>query len=63
MPAGVWYGVAWGLRNVLDHVEGPEILVEHSYDGLAISVAGADDPRSRRWCTWPPSCLPRVRPP
>ncbi|MFI6732519.1 esterase/lipase family protein [Nonomuraea sp. NPDC050451] len=50
-------------RSVLDHVEGPTILVGHSYGGSVMSVAGANDPRSRRWCTWPPSCPPQVRPP
>lgn len=33
------------LRSVLDRIEGPVILVAHSYGGAVITQAGADDPR------------------
>ncbi|GAA3128307.1 alpha/beta fold hydrolase [Streptosporangium carneum] len=36
---------AAALRSVLDHVEGPKILVGHSYGGSVISAAGANDPQ------------------
>ncbi|MBB4918996.1 alpha/beta fold hydrolase [Streptosporangium saharense] len=36
---------AAALRSVLDHVEGPKILVGHSYGGSVISTAGANDPQ------------------
>ncbi|THA76048.1 alpha/beta hydrolase [Streptomyces sp. A0642] len=36
---------AAALRTVLDHVEGPKILVGHSYGGNVISQAATDDPQ------------------
>ncbi|MGW0858926.1 alpha/beta fold hydrolase [Streptomyces sp. NPDC002690] len=36
---------AAALRTVLDHVEGPKILVGHSYGGNVISEAATDDPQ------------------
>ncbi len=36
---------ATALRSVLDHVEGPKILVGHSYGGFVISEAAAHDPQ------------------
>ncbi|GAA2347602.1 alpha/beta hydrolase [Streptomyces kunmingensis] len=35
---------AAALRTVLDHIEGPKILVGHSYGGNVISQAATDDP-------------------
>ncbi len=35
---------AAALRTVLDHVQGPKILVGHSYGGNVISQAATDDP-------------------
>ncbi len=35
---------AAALRTVLDHVEGPKVLVGHSYGGNVISQAATDDP-------------------
>ncbi|MFE1886943.1 alpha/beta fold hydrolase, partial [Streptomyces diastatochromogenes] len=36
---------AVALRSVLDHVQGPKILVGHSYGGSVISQAAANDPQ------------------
>ncbi|MBB5774014.1 alpha/beta fold hydrolase [Nonomuraea jabiensis] len=36
---------AAALRSVLDHIQGPKILVGHSYGGSVISTAGANDPQ------------------
>lgn len=33
------------LRSVLDRIQGPVILVAHSYGGAVITQAGADDPK------------------
>jgi pimeloyl-ACP methyl ester carboxylesterase len=33
------------LRSLLDKIEGPVILVAHSYGGAVITQAGADDPK------------------
>jgi pimeloyl-ACP methyl ester carboxylesterase len=33
------------LRSVMDRIEGPLILVAHSYGGVVITQAGADDPK------------------
>jgi pimeloyl-ACP methyl ester carboxylesterase len=33
------------LRSVVDRIEGPVILVAHSYGGAVITQAGADDPK------------------
>ncbi|MFB9465497.1 alpha/beta fold hydrolase [Streptomyces cinereospinus] len=38
---------AAALRTVLDHVEGPTVLVGHSYGGNVISQAATDDPEVR----------------
>jgi pimeloyl-ACP methyl ester carboxylesterase len=38
-------GDAAALRSVVDHVEGPVILVGHSYGGSVISAAAADEPQ------------------
>jgi pimeloyl-ACP methyl ester carboxylesterase len=35
------------LRSLLESIEGPVILVAHSYGGAVITQAGADTPRSK----------------
>ena len=41
---GVAFDAAY-LRSVLDRIEGPIILVAHSYGGAVITQGGADDPK------------------
>ena len=47
-PANPLQGVAVDaayLRSVVDRIQGPVILVAHSYGGAVITQAGADDPK------------------
>lgn len=47
-PANPLLGVAVDaayLRSVVDRIQGPVILVAHSYGGVVITQAGADDPK------------------
>ncbi|WP_334270135.1 esterase/lipase family protein [Edaphobacter sp. HDX4] len=41
---GVAFDAAY-LRSLVDRIEGPLILVAHSYGGTVITQAGADDPK------------------
>src|SRR4051812_4783158 len=47
------------LEAVIDQLEGPVVLVGHSYSGCVITVA-ARRTRSPGWCTWPDSCPTRA---
>jgi pimeloyl-ACP methyl ester carboxylesterase len=58
---GLSYDSAF-IRDFLDTISGPIILVGHSYGGAVITNAATGDKRSRRWCTWRPSRRRRGRP-
>jgi pimeloyl-ACP methyl ester carboxylesterase len=47
------------LRSVLDRIEGPVILVAHSYGGAVITQAGGDDPKVKG-LVYAASILPAV---
>ena len=40
------------VGDAIDGLDGPVILVGHSYGGLVISVAAAGRPRCSNWSTW-----------
>lgn len=41
------------LTSVLKGIQGPIVLVGHSYGGAVITQAAVSNPRSRRWSTSP----------
>jgi hypothetical protein len=49
------------VKDVLRSINGPIILVGHSYGGLVISNAASAIPTSRPWSTWPPGSRTREK--
>ena len=50
------------IRSVLDTIDGPVVLVGHSYGGAVMSGAAAGATTSRRWSTSRRSCPTKVKP-
>src|SRR2546425_11899093 len=64
-PANPLRGVAADsayIASYVSQIDGPTILVGHSYGGAVISNAAARPRMSSGWCSWPPMRQRMVKP-